>query len=105
MRMPFGKFKGYPVSELPREYLEWLQSNVDLRGRLASAVAEALGESEDGALYPATDLPPELKPVVHEIVSVGYRMLALKVHPDQGGDHKDMTKLNRAKDWLRKIAA
>jgi Putative quorum-sensing-regulated virulence factor len=92
VRMPFGKFKGFQVQDLPRDYLEWLMENCDLREPLASAVEGAL---DDGALSCSSDLPPELRPVVQEIVSVGYRMLALKLHPDQGGDHKQMTRLKQ----------
>ncbi len=42
--MPFGKYKGQPVTELPHDYLEWLRANVDLFGNLAVEVAVALGE-------------------------------------------------------------
>jgi hypothetical protein len=104
VRMPFGKFRGFQVADLPEDYLTWLWETCDLREPLRSAVQEALS-SDDGALVRSTDLPPELKPVVQEIVSVGYRMLAMKLHPDQGGNHKEMTRLNAATEWLRKIAA
>src|SRR4051794_30706095 len=104
MRMPFGKFKGYAVADLPADYLTWLWETCDLREPLRSAVQKALS-SEDGALARSSDLPPELRPVVQEIVSVGYRLLAMKLHPDQGGDHQRMTRLNQARDWLREKAA
>jgi hypothetical protein len=102
VRMPFGKFKGHAVDDLPRDDLEWLADNVALREPLASAVQEALG---GGSLTKTGDLPPELKPVVSEIVSQGYRTLAQKCHPDAGGDHRQMIRLNQARDWLRKVAA
>lgn len=106
MKMPFGKFRGYPVSELPREYLEWLTENIDLREPLASAVEAALSSGgDDRALSYSGNLPPELKPIVSEIVSAGYRTVARRLHPDAGGRHEDMQKLNAARDWLRKLAA
>lgn len=29
MKMPYGKFKGQPIEELPSNYLHWLAANVD----------------------------------------------------------------------------
>jgi len=29
MKMPYGKFKGTPIEELPSKYLHWLAANVD----------------------------------------------------------------------------
>jgi len=103
--MPFGKFKGRAVDALPREYLEWLMNNVDLREPLASAVEAALDDEEDSVPARSADLPVELRPVAQELISVGYRMLALKLHPDAGGGHEAMTKLNAARDWLRERIA
>jgi uncharacterized protein (DUF3820 family) len=36
--MPFGKHKGKPVEQVPKGYLRWLKTNVELRGPLAEAV-------------------------------------------------------------------
>ena len=38
MRMPFGRFKGLAVEDLPTDYLEWLIDTVQLRSRLRAAV-------------------------------------------------------------------
>src|SRR5262249_31191757 len=95
--MPFGKYKGHEVDSLPREYLRWLTENCALREPLATAVEDAL---DAGALARSSPLPAELKPTVREIISVGFRMLAMKLHPDLGGDHRQMVKLNAAREWL-----
>jgi|SaaInlStandDraft_6_1057023.scaffolds.fasta_scaffold871853_1 hypothetical protein len=29
MKMPFGKYKGLPIEELPSSYLRWLTNNID----------------------------------------------------------------------------
>ena len=29
MKMPFGKYKGLPIEELPSSYLQWLTNNID----------------------------------------------------------------------------
>ena len=40
--MPFGKYKGEFVCELPDEYLTWLYENLELKGGLLDAVEAAL---------------------------------------------------------------
>ncbi|HEY2411376.1 MAG TPA: DUF3820 family protein [Pirellulaceae bacterium] len=41
--MPFGKYKGRLVSEIPQDYLEWFADNVKAKPFLAEAVAQVLG--------------------------------------------------------------
>ena len=41
--MPFGKHKGKPIHEIPKNYLIWLTDNVDMHPWLAKAVQAALG--------------------------------------------------------------
>ncbi len=36
-----------------------------------------------------------------EIVSKGFRLLAVQLHPDKGGSTEAMQRLNSAADWLR----
>lgn len=44
MKMPFGKNKDEELTEIPKGYLRWLHSQKWLKGPLAAAVDEALGE-------------------------------------------------------------
>ena len=41
--MPFGKFKGMPLEELPSEYLLWLGTLSDLRQPLLGHVLQEMG--------------------------------------------------------------
>jgi len=41
--MPFGKYKGRLISDIPKDYLEWFADNVKAKPFLAEAVAKALG--------------------------------------------------------------
>jgi hypothetical protein len=43
MKMPFGKYKGQELTEIPRVYLHWLRSQEWVGSWLAKAVDEALG--------------------------------------------------------------
>jgi hypothetical protein len=36
-----------------------------------------------------------------ELIEAGYRILAREMHPDNGGSHEAMTRLNRVRDYLR----
>jgi uncharacterized protein (DUF3820 family) len=42
--MPFGRHKGAPLGELPRDYLSWLATNI--RGRIAERARVLLGDRE-----------------------------------------------------------
>jgi len=41
--MPFGKYKGRLICDIPEDYLEWFADNVKAKPLLAEAVAKALG--------------------------------------------------------------
>lgn len=45
--MPFGKYKGEYVCDLPLKYLEWLTDNCELRGELEKSVKQALNDAYD----------------------------------------------------------
>jgi hypothetical protein len=42
--------------------------------------------------------------VALEVINAGYRVISLKCHPDKGGNHDDMVRLNRVRDRLRGAA-
>ncbi len=44
--LPFGKFKGTPLTDLDQGYLRWLTSNVELLPPLDVLVRELIGEHE-----------------------------------------------------------
>jgi hypothetical protein len=100
--MPFGKFQGVPVADLPYTYLQWLYDLGDeLREPLRTAVHRewrrrfdrdyAEPEEEDGE----ADL-------FRELIEAGYKALALKFHPDRGGTIEAMTRLNLLMEKLRR---
>ena len=42
MQMPFGKYQGFELEEIPRSYLQWLADNLDLYGDLRTAIFDEL---------------------------------------------------------------
>ena len=40
--MPFGKFAGYPIEEVPRQYLRWLVRQGQLYGQLKDDVERVI---------------------------------------------------------------
>lgn len=89
--MPFGKYKGCSLSELPDDYIEWLVNKFRPREPLLSGL-----KMEIRFRYP--------KPAsMLEIINAGYKTLALKYHPDRGGSTERMQSLNNSVEALRKM--
>jgi hypothetical protein len=42
MRMPFGKYRGRPLADVPPDYLFWLYWNGDINDALRLEIAEAI---------------------------------------------------------------
>jgi hypothetical protein len=98
--MPFGKYRGQPLDELPDGYVHWLYGLDNLREPLRSAIER---EWRDRFGEPAEALPDAAVPVAEAIITGGFRLLARQHHPDHGGEHGTMVLLNQAVDWLRQV--
>lgn len=42
IRMPFGKYKGESLLDIPVSYLEWVYDNIELDGDLEESVSNAI---------------------------------------------------------------
>jgi hypothetical protein len=42
--------------------------------------------------------------LAEELIDIGYRALATRLHPDRGGSKDAMSRLNRVRDELKQIA-
>jgi hypothetical protein len=92
--MPFGKYKGRPLSDIPEaSYLLWLLSLRDLEAGFRFAVQRELDRREADQSTPRL---PDLRPVADE----WRRRLAREFHPDFGGSHDAMKAVNRGYDVL-----
>jgi len=101
--MPFGKYRGEAISDLPGDYLNWLTS-IDLREPLRSAVLAEATRRHAGD-RPARTLarPCPAPDVAYELVGAGLRSLSMRHHPDVGGTHEEMTKVTAVVEWLRAV--
>jgi hypothetical protein len=84
--MPWGKYRGFAISDIPESYLRWVLDNcTGLTPTLRAAIAAILEHSGD--------LPTSL-------ADAWYRRLAMEFHPDRGGSHEAMKAVNRGRDLL-----
>ena len=91
--MPFGKYKGVEISALPTEYLRWAIEQDWISPWLSNLLRSELttrGQIPQDRQYA----------LALEIITAGRRMLALRYHPDRGGDPETMRDVNAVADHL-----
>jgi hypothetical protein len=95
MQMPFGKYHGADLEDIPDSYLEWLFGLEDLREPLRSAVIlERAARRKD---FYEGNVPDK-----QDRVRSAYRELSLKYHPDRhGGSHIAQCAINEFYERLR----
>jgi Putative quorum-sensing-regulated virulence factor len=104
--MPFGKFRGIELVDLPDDYLHWLYSLPDLRDPLRLAVEVEWAMRFEPEWNPqdafAHGLNDEELALLKRLIQTGYRGLATQFHPDLvGGDGREMRALNALMDKLK----
>jgi hypothetical protein len=109
MMMPFGKFKGQPLSAVTSSYLAWCVEDMtalplDLKDAILKEVQSRFGA-------PPPPPPPRSfsrhrcpdPAMAVNLIGAGLRALAMKTHPDRGGDTRQMQLLNATADWLKGV--
>ncbi len=86
--MPFGRYRGWELEELPDSYLEWLMFEIVLREPLRSAVRREFAARSRRREYEATAISTLDTDRIREI----YRDLAWQYHPDRIGGNGDVMK-------------
>jgi hypothetical protein len=102
-QMPFGKFKGCYVEDLPDAYVGWLLNLNNLCEPLASALRD---EATRRGLYREFPRPRRflVPSVVSELIEAGFRSIAKRAHPDVGGSDEAMRDAIAARDYLHQVA-
>lgn len=95
MRMPFGKYSGLDLAELPLSYLGWLLGLNDLREPLKSTAWAEYRRRIDiqGGRSVST--------IGADAIRAIYRQLAFKWHPDRGGTKEAMQAVNEFYEALK----
>ncbi len=91
--LTFGKYKGIELRDVPADYLSWL---VDTAEADAKRYRDELAR-RDAVEHSSMDL-------ITRLLTVGYKELAKKAHPDGGGSQEQFVALQGAFETL-KIAA
>ena len=79
----FGKYRGWPVDDVPSAYLSWLWSNVPLQEPLLVEVRRSLFPEVLEVVAPERD---KVRRVYYE--------LSKRWHPDKGGNLQAMQAVN-----------
>jgi hypothetical protein len=101
LNMPFGKYKGELIEDIPTDYLRWLFRECNLRPPLRYAVERelAIRRADAASNPPAAQAAPAWASIIRE----WHREMALKFHPDRGGHVEAMKAINHAADRLKEL--
>ena len=98
MYMPFGKYQGRAICDLPHEYVRWLDS-IDLREPLRTQISEELAARRSWQEYRRARATLKRK----LDLSGWYSKLVERFHPDNGGSPEAMEAVDAAKELLERI--
>lgn len=105
MEMPWGKFRGEDLGNIPTSYLVWVFESCDLDFDLSEAIrfefADRLGLDIPVAPSPSPPLAhcDQCALIAREWPAL-YSRLAKQVHPDRGGSHEAMLLANQINELL-----
>jgi hypothetical protein len=107
--MPFGRYKGQSLEDIPSSYLAWALRTCDLDPWLEQEIKDELESRRPRRPPPPPPprqppgSPPPPPPVLAGIIDQWYRRLALRYHPDRGGSTLAMQVVNEAVNELREM--
>ena len=104
MVMPFGKYRGTPVSDLPEQYVEWCLGNLDdLDPVICRAMKHRLSVVK-GHRRRAASMPFSQSPLFsadfESMVEEWYRRASVKYHPSFGGSDEGLSVVNDCYETL-----
>jgi hypothetical protein len=106
--MPFGKHRGWLLSDIPLDYLRWAWHTSNLDPWLKDAVEDELRRHCGGRAEPTSSAPQARVGVpvgqVRGAVPAWFREMALRYHPDRTlDDSAAMKVINHAHERLREL--
>jgi Putative quorum-sensing-regulated virulence factor len=102
--MPFGKYRGWRIADLPLDYVEWCLDSISLREPLRSALRARVAEQPQPELRFPLLLDGTDTQLLLELVRAGRRSVAKICHPDAGGDVHTMQRVNRIVELVQQHA-
>lgn len=118
--MPFGRHRGEPLDKIPTDYLLWattielkslflrmcIITELEARGAWSTDDHRQRREHHEPPPPPSTTVvPAEIRPTAEELIAAGLRALTRKHHPDLGGSHDGMVRVNLTAETLRRVVA
>src|SRR5262245_19630217 len=115
MRMPWGKYQGRELDDIPSGYLCWVLDECNnVSGTLARAIKQVLIDRYNPFPERTHQPPPPPfkgpRPIrclrcnaVSEALWAWHRRWCLELHPDRGGDARAMAALTECRDELQKL--
>ena len=104
--MPFGKYRGQPLSEIPADYLRWVEPKEFVRPQLREVIKKELAQRSSAPtrssavslqeLWTGSSPCPDAA-VAREIIEAGVRILSIRLRPDE----EKLTTLDKCANWLR----
>jgi hypothetical protein len=104
--MPWGKHRNRPIDEIESSYLAWaLENAARLDATLRTAIRLELARRFSPPPSPPSSnhwraACPDAR-LATDIVALGFKQLAKRLHPDVGGNTRTMQVLNAAAEWLK----
>jgi hypothetical protein len=98
--MPFGKYEGQFMEEIPSSYLEWVLTFAYSEW-LKDGIEEELGQREKEPDIRDTPSQDNMREHALKIISSGRKAQMHKHHPDAGGTDEAAQGVNLAHDWLQ----
>jgi hypothetical protein len=104
MLMPWGKYKGYDIEDVPLSYLCWvLEEGSNVSALLMQSIREEVSSRLDirPQVITVRSAQQEMPQQLMSMIEDWWRSALLKVHPDKPGGSVEATKqLNRIHDDL-----
>jgi hypothetical protein len=93
--MPFGKYQGIELDEIPDDYIVWC---LDKLTRLGPGLRRAM----EARLEPTDISSDGIMPRVHDAIAATYRRMSRRFHPDHGGTNDQHIVVNEFFEALRR---